>query len=145
MNIAIFEKLRILPGEGGKGMRTLVIPAVLVLTLSIMPVAAVAGEIPDRQLVPELSQPVKDTQLDQFKGRLGDPTDLSQVSRTVPTTQQVVGDTVNFSENVMGTLKGYNTHPPSDPSIGPSESHPGPIGNTGPPWARGKDITIHNR
>ena len=128
-------------------MRTMVIPAVLELTLSKMTVAdvAVAWEIPGRQPVPELSQPVNDTQLDQFKGRLGDPTDLSQVSRTVPTTQQVVGDTVNFSENVMGTLKGYNTHPPSDPSIGPSESHPGPIGNTGPTWARGKDITIHNR
>ncbi len=126
-------------------MRTLVIPAVLVLALSMMPAAAVAGEKPGSGPMPGVSQKINDTQLDQCRGGLGDPADLSQASKTVPTTQKVVGDTVNFSENVMGTMKGYNTNPPSDPSIGPSGSQMGPNSNIGPSWARGPDITLHNR
>ena len=125
-------------------MRTLVIPAVLVLTLSMVPVAAVAGDNPGRQPVPELSQQVNDTQLSQYKGKLGEPTDFSQVSRTVPTTQQVIGDAVNFSENIMGTMQGYNTHPPSDPSIA-ATGHNGPSQGIGPTWMRGKDITVYMR
>jgi hypothetical protein len=126
-------------------MKNLVIPAVLVLTLSLAPVALAAGENPGSQLGPALSQQVNETQLDQCKGKMGDPADYSQVSKTVPNTLQATGDTINFSENVMGTLKGYNTHPPSDPAIGPSGGPIGPSGNIGPTWARGTDITVHNR
>jgi hypothetical protein len=126
-------------------MRNLLIPTVLVLTLSIAPVAAVTGENPDRQPAPELYQQVNNAQLDQCKGKVGDPADLSQVSRIIPSAQQVVGDTVNFSKDTIATMKGYNTHPPSDPSIGPSGRHIGPSGHVGPAWASGKDLTIHNR
>src|SRR3974390_940796 len=106
-------------------MRTLVIPAVLVLTLSMVPVAAVAGDNPGRQPVPELSQQVNDTQLSQYKGKLGDPTDFSQVSRTVPTTQQVIGDAVNFSENIMGTCRATTPiHPAILPSVPPATTVP---------------------
>ncbi len=126
-------------------MRTLVIPAVLVLALSMVPVAAMAGENPGSQPVPGVSQKINDTQLDRCRGGVGDPADLSQASRNVSTTQKVVGDTVNFSENVMGTLKGYNTNPPSDPSIGPSGNQIGPNSNIGPSWARGPDLTVRNR
>jgi|WetSurMetagenome_2_1015567.scaffolds.fasta_scaffold200325_1 hypothetical protein len=126
-------------------MKTLVTPAILVLTLSLAPVVAVAGDNPVNQPVPGLSQEVSDTQLDQFKGKVSDPADLSQTSRTVPTTQKVAEDTINFSENVIATMKGYNTHPPNSPAIGPSGPI-GPSGGIGPTWARGgNDITMHNR
>ncbi len=127
-------------------MRTLIIPAALVLALSLMPMAAAAGENPGSQPNPALAQQVNDTQLGQCRGRMGNPVDLSQASKTVPTTLQATGDTINFSENVMGTLKGYNTHPP-DPAMGPvgPEGSCGPSGNIGPSWARGTDITVHNR
>lgn len=130
-------------------MKTLVIPAVLGLIMTLAPVAASAGENPVNQTTPALSQQVNDTQLDQFKGRLGDPVDFSsQASRFVPSTVlpqtlQIVGDTVNFSENVMGTLKGYNTHP-SNLATGPTGSL-GPGSNVGPSWLRGPDITVRAR
>ena len=68
------------------------------------------------------------------------------MEKTVPTTLRATGDTINFSENVMGTLKGYNTNPP-DPSMGPiGPTGPcGPSGDIGPTWMRGTDITVHNR
>jgi len=125
-------------------MRTLVIPVVLVLIMGIWAVAATAGENSGSGPSPTVSQQVNDTQLDGCKGRLGNPADLSQVSRTVPNTEQVVGDTVNFSKDVIATMKGYNTHPPDDPSIG-TQGSPGPSQNIGPTWARGQDITMHNR
>lgn len=126
-------------------MRNLLIPTVLVLTLSIAPVAAVTGENPDRQPLPWLSQQINDRQLNQCKGRVGNPADYSQVERTIPTTQKVVDDTVNFSKDVITTMKGYNTHSPSDPSIGPSGGQIGPSQNVGPTWGRGQDLTIRNR
>ncbi len=127
-------------------MKNLVIPAVLALTLSLAPVALAAGENPGSQLGPALSQQVNETQLDQCKGKMGDPADYSQVSRTVPTAQQATGNTINFSENVMATMQGYNTNPP-DPSMGPvgPTGPTGPSGNIGPSWAKGPDITVHNR
>ena len=46
----------------------------------------------------------------------------------------------------MATMKGYNTNPP-DPAMGPvgPAGPSGPSGNIGPTWARGTDITVHNR
>jgi hypothetical protein len=126
-------------------MRKLVIPAVLVLTLSLAPIAAVAGENPGNQPMPVLTQQVNDTQLDQITGRVGNPADFSQASKTTATTQKVTDDTVNFSQHVMETMKGYNTNPPNNPSIGPSGPQIGPNSNVGPTWARGQDITMHNR
>ena len=125
-------------------MRTLIIPVVLVL--SLMPMAATAAENPGSRPNPALSQQVNDTQLGQCRGRMGNPADLSPASKTVPTTLQATGDTINFSENVMATMKGYNTHPP-DPSMGPvgPTGPSGPNDNIGPTWARGRDITVHNR
>ncbi len=127
-------------------MKNLLIPAVLVLSMTLAPVAAGAGANPGGQPAPALSQQVNDTQLDQFKGKMGDPVDFSsQASRLVPSTvvpqtQQVTGDTINFSEHVMDTMQGYNTHP-SNLSTGPL----GPGGNVGPSWLRGPDITVHTR
>jgi hypothetical protein len=120
------------------------ISGVLVLALALTPVAAGAGDNPGQQPVPGVSQQVNDMQLSNFKGRVGDPADLSQASRTVSTTLQVVGDTVDFAGNVMDTMKGYNTHPPNNPAIGPS-GHTGPAGNIGPSWLQGKDITVRMR
>jgi hypothetical protein len=129
------------PHEGGKDMKTLAISGVLALALTLTPVAAGAGDNPVQQPVPGVSQQVNDTQLSHFKGKVGDPADLSQASSTIPTTLQVVGDTINFAEDVMATMKGYNTHPPNNPAIGPA-GHTGPGGNIGPSWLQGKDITI---
>jgi hypothetical protein len=123
-------------------MRTLVIIAVLLLTC-MLSVAAVAGEHAAVQPAPVLSQPVNDAQLGQFRGGMTNPADYARVNRNVSTTQQVSGDTVNFSQDVMATMKGYNTHPPSDPSIGPKGA--GPAGGVGPTWLKGPDITQHNR
>ncbi len=124
-------------------MRTLVIPAIWVLTLSLAPMAAVAWDNPGNQPTPGLSQQVSDTQLGQINGKVGSPADLSQTATTTSTAQKVTGDTVNFSPRVMDTMKGYNTNPPNNPSIGPSGSQIGPNGNVGPTWARGQDITMH--
>jgi len=41
-------------------------------------------------------------------------------------------------------MQGYNTHPPSDPSIG-ATGHNGPSQGIGPTWMRGKDITVYMR
>ena len=125
-------------------MKTLAISAVLVL--SLMTTAAAAGEHPGSQPNPALSQQVNDTQLGQCRGRMGNPADLSQAEKTVSTTLQSTGDTINFSENVMATMKGYNSNPP-DPSMGPvgPAGPSGPSGNIGPTWLRGPDITVHNR
>ena len=121
-------------------MKTLVISAVLLLTLSLLQVGAVAGEPPGSQALPGGAQPVNENQLDQLKGGVGNQADYSQVSRAVPATRGVVEDNVYFSTNVMKTIDG--TYPHSDPSPGP-QGQVGPVGNcVGPTWARGgRDIT----
>jgi|WetSurMetagenome_2_1015567.scaffolds.fasta_scaffold119650_2 hypothetical protein len=124
-------------------MRTLVITAILMLTLSMAPVGALAGENPGGQPVPGVSQQVNDTQLDRCKGKVGDPADYSQVSRTVPTTQRVVDDTVYFSKNVMKTIDGTYGH--REPGTGPQGKVGPNYNNIGAPWTRGKDITEHIR
>jgi len=128
-------------------MRTLVIPAVLVLTLSMAPVAAVAGENPGVQSVPESFQQMNDTQLRHFSGKLGATVDSSLGPKNAPqAVGQAITDTINFSENVIATMKGYNTHPPDNPSIGAGAGgNVGPNSNIGPSWARGQDITVHMR
>jgi hypothetical protein len=126
-------------------MRTLGALSMLLLALGLWSYPAVAGENPDGKPLPGVSQQINDTQLDQCRGGAGDPADYAQVSRTVPTTQKVVDDTVNFSQDVVSTMKGYNTNPPSNPAIGPSGSQIGPNQNVGPTWGRGQDLTIRNR
>jgi hypothetical protein len=127
-------------------MRNLVIPAVLVLTMTLAPMAALAGENPGGQPMPALSQQVSDTELGQLNGKVRNPADFAQVSRNTSTTLKVAGDTVNFSQHVIDTMNGYNTNPPTNPSCGPSGSQIGPNSNVGPTWAQGgRDITMHNR
>ena len=75
-------------------MKTLAISAVLVF--SLMPTAAAGRENPGSQPNPALSQQVNDTQLGRCRGRMGNPEDLSQAGKTVPTTLQATGDTINF-------------------------------------------------